>query len=1214
MRPSFSAITVAGLVCLAGVAPLRAGSFTANFDDGQVPNATAVFGNAVVETAGGVGSSGTLKLTKAIASQTGTFIIEDLDAGAMAYGFQATMKVRVGGGTATPADGWSFNFAPDLPDSAFAEDGAGTGLTVCFDTYDNGSAEAPAVDFKVGGVIVSTVKVPVGDLVFGNTFVPVTIRVNPNGSLDLAYNGKVMFTNFFFPNYAGLSSARFGFGARTGGSTANHFIDDLNIQTYLQPAVGFVRQPASQTVLEGRQATFSAALNNADIATLQWFRNDQAIPNANSDTLVLDSISAADDGAKFVLKTTANGVTLASQEVTLRVTHIELPAAPALSFDFNDASIPASTALFGTAVVEPTGGVGDSGVLKLTIADINQAGAFVVEDPQAGAPVYGFAASFQIRLGEGTDLPADGFSFNFAADIPDEAAGELENGVGTGISVCFDTYDNGGGEAPAVELRVNRAIVATAKVLPGFLVTSGNYADVVMRLTPDGLFDLAWNGVVLFEGVKVEGFGSMTGGRFGLAARTGGADANHWVDDLKLYSYLNSGLLRITTAPKPQTVLLGKTATFTAEANQTANLSYKWLRNGQAISGAVQNTLTLPGVSVADDQAKYRVEITGPDNKVTSDEAVLTVVNLAPPANPSGSFNFDDGLLPPKTRKFGTAVVVATGGVNDSGVMQLTIAENGQSGAFIIDPLESGAEATGFTAAFDVLVGGGSAVPADGFSFNFAPDVPLTTIGEAEKGGGTGITVGFDIYVNADLGEVSPTINLKYKGLVVVSKPVPLSLLVTDDKFVTVLIRVRPEGQLDLAYGDTVVFNAQPIPGYKPIAGGRIGFAARTGGLNANQWVDNIRIQLTKPIGPTRITSQPADVLVLVGQPAVFSVLVSDPTGVTYQWFKNGAPIAGPAQATYTTESLTASDSGSVYTVKATGPGGEATGGPAKVTVLQPFFVANNPLIDFNFNDGAVPPGSIVLGTALVDTMGGVSDSGVLKLTMAEGGQTGSFLIDTPQGINSIQDFVATWKVLIGGGSEPPADGFCFVAGPDLADSAFNEDGAGTGLVVSFDTYDNGGGEAPAIDVLYKGNSVASHKLPISVLRPGDQFVTVALRVRSDGNLDLIYGTNAIFANVLLPGYEPLAQARFGFGGRTGGSFDNHWVDDLRIAINSLPAQAARLQLASPAAGKISITWTGGGVLQSAGTLSGQWLDLPTATSPFEIQTAEQMRFYRVKQ
>ncbi len=52
-----------------------------------------------------------------------------------------------------------------------------------------------------------------------------------------------------------------------------------------------------------------------------------------------------------------------------------------------------------------------------------------------------------------------------------------------------------------------------------------------------------------------------------------------------------------------------------------------------------------------------------------------------------------------------------------------------------------------------------------------------------------------------------------------------------------------------------------------------------------------------------------------------------------------------------------------------------------------------------------------------------------------------------------------------GGGTATPADGFAFVLGDDAADGAFGENGAGSGLVVSFDTYDNGGGEAPAIDV-----------------------------------------------------------------------------------------------------------------------------------------------------
>src|SRR4030095_13360797 len=115
-----------------------AGSFSNDFNNG-LPANTAVFGNAVVETTGGAGNSGVLKLTKSINSQSSSFIIEDFDAGAPIYGFDLSCKVRVGGGGPTPADGFSINFASDLPDGTFGEDGAGSGITFAFDIYDNGN-------------------------------------------------------------------------------------------------------------------------------------------------------------------------------------------------------------------------------------------------------------------------------------------------------------------------------------------------------------------------------------------------------------------------------------------------------------------------------------------------------------------------------------------------------------------------------------------------------------------------------------------------------------------------------------------------------------------------------------------------------------------------------------------------------------------------------------------------------------------------------------------------------------------------------------------------------------------------------------------------------------------------------------------------------------------------------------------------------------------
>ena len=250
---------------------VMAANFSADFNDGLVPTGGNVYGNALVDTTGGVAGTGTLKITSAQNSQSGSFILGDLDAGAPVYGFAVNMMVRVGGGTATPADGFSFSFAPDLPVDPFGEEGAGTGLIIAFDTYDNGGGEAPAMDVKLGGVdnvIVST-KVPVEDLLTGAEFAPVRIQLDPDGTLDLEYAGQLVYDNLMLPNIAAFTAASFGFGARTGGLNANHWIDDLTIETYLTPAPAIYQQPMSQTVLEGASAVLSVGVNHGNEATYQ---------------------------------------------------------------------------------------------------------------------------------------------------------------------------------------------------------------------------------------------------------------------------------------------------------------------------------------------------------------------------------------------------------------------------------------------------------------------------------------------------------------------------------------------------------------------------------------------------------------------------------------------------------------------------------------------------------------------------------------------------------------------------------------------------------------------------------------------------------------------------------------------------------------------------------------------------------------------------------
>ena len=132
---------------------------------------------------------------------------------------------------------------------------------------------------------------------------------------------------------------------------------------------------------------------------------------------------------------------------------------------------PAGTVLAGNAAITSNGGFGDSGVLRLTDAVNSQNGEFFISDITGGAPITQFTAGFHVRMGDSTCCdggmrPADGFSFSFGSDLSpgDLLAGQGEEGAGNGVIVSFDAWDNGpgtGDTAPAVDLKVNGAIVAT---------------------------------------------------------------------------------------------------------------------------------------------------------------------------------------------------------------------------------------------------------------------------------------------------------------------------------------------------------------------------------------------------------------------------------------------------------------------------------------------------------------------------------------------------------------------------------------------------------------------------------------------------------------------------------------------------------------------------------------------------------------------------------
>src|SRR5262249_60835756 len=71
-----------------------------------------------------------------------SYVFPEIDPGSRVESFTATFKVRMGGGTENPAQGFCLVLANDYDGSLFREaGGTTTGLTISFDTYN---AEPPA--------------------------------------------------------------------------------------------------------------------------------------------------------------------------------------------------------------------------------------------------------------------------------------------------------------------------------------------------------------------------------------------------------------------------------------------------------------------------------------------------------------------------------------------------------------------------------------------------------------------------------------------------------------------------------------------------------------------------------------------------------------------------------------------------------------------------------------------------------------------------------------------------------------------------------------------------------------------------------------------------------------------------------------------------------------------------------------------------------------
>lgn len=229
-----------------------------------------------------------------------------------------------------------------------------------------------------------------------------------------------------------------------------------------------------------------------------------------------------------------------------------------------------------------TGGVDNSGYLSITDATTGTRSVIIFDDFDNGQIVQAFTFEADLRIGDGTDSPADGFSISYArASDPVLTGGAFSNnqdcegnlpeeGTQTGIAIGFDAWNSGSGsscnvigpeigpDVRAVTVRVDGTLVrqyatptANGTCEDASSIQTGPrgdgtaaglcWAHLKVELDTSGKLNVWWKGVQILTGFQTSYFPSQ--GRLIFAGRTGGSTQNQHVDNIKITTIAAADLL-----------------------------------------------------------------------------------------------------------------------------------------------------------------------------------------------------------------------------------------------------------------------------------------------------------------------------------------------------------------------------------------------------------------------------------------------------------------------------------------------------------------------------------------------------------------------------------------------------------------------------------------------------------------------------------------------
>ncbi|HOV33890.1 MAG TPA: PA14 domain-containing protein, partial [Candidatus Hydrogenedens sp.] len=421
-------------------------------------------------------TNNTLQLTPNTGGQYGAWVFSP---GIAMYSFDFKCDVYMAEGSANGADGISFSYSDIDGDPTYLGETGDyiPGLAVRLRTYTFNVIELAYNNTTLAFVGAS-------DLKGGWRTLSVRVRrdaASGGATVEVWFNGSRRIGPTSITGWNPPASWKIALGGRTGGEYEYHRVDRLSLYAY-DPSVSSITRLSTNPVISGTSSVQYSVLFS------------EPMYNVDTGDFALTKTGTANAAIQSVSNPTIN-----------------------ISEDFS--SSPGIGTLVNNAVI-------NGGVLKLTENVNNQWGAWYFTPTEV---LNSFTAGFDVRIFDGSS--ADGLCFCYGKS--DNPFGWM--GVWSGLTVQFDTYDNGNEFTPALIIKYNGIELKRVKLND---IRSSSYIPIRVRVTQDGICSVyqtdVGNGFVPRAHVRMPEWAPQSDWAISFFAATGGANDRHYVDNLAI--------------------------------------------------------------------------------------------------------------------------------------------------------------------------------------------------------------------------------------------------------------------------------------------------------------------------------------------------------------------------------------------------------------------------------------------------------------------------------------------------------------------------------------------------------------------------------------------------------------------------------------------------------------------------------------------------------